>query len=85
MVVDTRVDERTLHELYLPAFELAVREAQPWTVMCGYNRLNGARRSHHFVADLSNELGPYIKSLTRSVLLRVVCEQACGAPIIRGS
>ena len=41
MVVDTRVDERTLRELYLPAFEHAVSEAQPWTVMCGYNRLNG--------------------------------------------
>lgn len=44
MVVDTRVDERTLRELYLPAFEHAVRDAQPWTVMCGYNRVNGVSR-----------------------------------------
>jgi beta-glucosidase len=47
MVVDTRVDERTLRELYLPAFERAVTEAQPWTVMCGYNRLNGVWCSDH--------------------------------------
>ena len=42
MVVDTLVDARTLHEIYLPAFEIAVRQAQPWTVMCAYNRLNGS-------------------------------------------
>ena len=34
MVVDTLVDRRTVFALYLPAFEIAVKEAQPWTVMC---------------------------------------------------
>uniref|UniRef100_A0A7S0JI70 beta-glucosidase n=1 Tax=Calcidiscus leptoporus TaxID=127549 RepID=A0A7S0JI70_9EUKA len=47
LVVDTLVDERTLREIYLPAFESAVRRAQPWTVMCAYNRLNGVHCSEH--------------------------------------
>ncbi|MCS7059814.1 MAG: glycoside hydrolase family 3 C-terminal domain-containing protein [Anaerolineae bacterium] len=41
------VDERTLREIYLPAFEMAVQEARPWTVMCAYNKLNGIYCSEH--------------------------------------
>ncbi|MFW6356610.1 MAG: glycoside hydrolase family 3 C-terminal domain-containing protein [Spirochaetota bacterium] len=47
MVVDTIVDERTLREIYLAAFEYPVRSARPWTVMCSYNRVNGTYLSDH--------------------------------------
>lgn len=45
--VDARVDERTLREIYLSAFERVVKEADPWTVMASYNRLNGTHASQH--------------------------------------
>lgn len=41
MSVSTEADERTLREIYLPAFEHAVKKAQPWTIMNSYNRING--------------------------------------------
>lgn len=47
MSVSAEVDERALREVYLPAFEHAVKEARPWTVMCAYNRINGTYASEH--------------------------------------
>jgi len=45
--VDAQVDERTLREIYLPAFERVVRTEQPWTVMCSYNKVNGQSASEN--------------------------------------
>jgi beta-glucosidase len=39
--INATIDERTLHEIYLPAFKAAVQEADVWNVMSAYNRLNG--------------------------------------------
>ncbi|GAA4782806.1 beta-glucosidase family protein [Microbacterium gilvum] len=47
MRVSAEVDERTLREIYLPAFERTVTDAQPATVMCSYNRINGTYASEH--------------------------------------
>lgn len=47
MTVSAEVDERTLREIYLAPFERVVTGAQPWTVMCSYNRLNGTYTSEH--------------------------------------
>jgi beta-glucosidase len=58
--ISAEVDERTLREIYLPAFEKAVKQAQPWTVMCSYNKLNGtfASEHHYLLTDiLKNEWG----------------------------
>jgi len=45
MRVSSDIDPRPLHEIYLRAFERVVRDAQPWTLMCSYNRINGVYAS----------------------------------------
>ena len=48
------VDERTLREIYYPAFESAVKEGKAWTVMCSYNQVNGefASQNRSLLTDL---------------------------------
>ncbi len=58
--ISAEVDQRALREIYLPAFEKAVKQAKPWTVMCSYNKVNGsfASEHHHLLTDiLKNEWG----------------------------
>ena len=54
MSSDSRVDERTLREIYLAAFEGAVRKEKPWTVMCSYNKINGtyAAQNHKYLTEV---------------------------------
>ena len=60
MVTSSDLDERTLHELYLLAFEIAVEEAKPWSIMTAYNPVNGvaATENRHLLQTvLRNKWG----------------------------
>ena len=54
MVIDSIVDERTMRELYLTAFELAVKEGKTQTLMSSYNKVNGAyaNENMHLMQDI---------------------------------
>lgn len=47
MANDSQVDERTLHETYLRAFEIAVTKGRPWSIMSAYNKVNGEYASEN--------------------------------------
>ena len=94
--INAEVDERTLREIYLPAFEMAVTKAQPWTVMCAYNKVNGSHASeHHWLLTdiLKNEWGfeGFVVSDWGAVHDRVACLKSrtwtwkCPAPGRRAS
>ena len=46
--INEEIDERTLREIYLAAFEKIVTKSKPWTVMCAYNKINGIFASEHY-------------------------------------
>lgn len=57
MVTSSEVDERTLREIYLSAFERVVKKSNPWTIMCSYNLVNGsyASENEHLLNDILRE------------------------------
>ncbi len=65
MSLNAEIGERALHEIYLPAFEAAVKEAHVASVMCAYPRVNG-------VFDCEN--GPLLRGVLKDVLeIRWIC------------
>jgi beta-glucosidase len=54
MTINAEVDQRTLREIYLAAFERVVKKSQPWTIMASYNKVNGTYAAEH--PQLLNEI-----------------------------
>lgn len=57
MTISSEVDERTMREIYLSAFERIIRKANPWMVMAAYNKVNGVYASEHkqLLSDILKE------------------------------
>ena len=61
MVSSSIVDERALHEIYLRGFEIAIKKAKPWSVMCAYNKINGTycTENKYLLSDLLRDTWGY--------------------------
>lgn len=59
--MDSIVDERTMHEIYLSGFKRAIDKSNPWTLMSSYNRLNGTQtsQSHNLLSKILREQWGY--------------------------
>ena len=57
LIIDSVIDERALREIYLQAFEIAIKESNPSTVMCSYNKVNGdfASENKYLLNDILRE------------------------------
>ena len=91
-VSDTRVSERAAREIYLKQFEYIIREADPWVVMCSYNKINGIRAGENrdlLTGILREEWGYQGLIITdwwtsgeqyREILAGVDLKMGCGFP-----
>jgi len=61
LTMSSEVDERTLREIYLRAFEIAIKEGKPWAVMCSYNKLNGTycSENHELLTEILRDEWEY--------------------------
>lgn len=57
MDASSEMDERTMREMYLPAFERVIKTAQPWTIMASYNKIGGiySTENHKYLTELLRE------------------------------
>lgn len=65
MATDSIVDERTLREIYLTGFEIAVKEGKPGCIMTSYNKVNGtyANENEHLLVDVLRKDWGYDKAV----------------------
>ncbi len=54
MTADSVIDARALREIYLTGYEMAVKDTQPWTMMCCYNKVNGefGSQNHRLLTEI---------------------------------
>ena len=90
MLVDEKIDERTLREIYLPQFEAAVKQAHAGTVMCSYNKVNGtyACENDHLIQQILEQewgfKGMRARRLRRRARRRRVAARRAGLRAVAG-